>query len=59
MVLSPPDAAVVEVISLVLTPEHMVSPVAAISPAVKTGNTVTVHVPVEAVGVVLQVASLA
>ena len=59
MVLSPPDAAVVEVISLVLAPEQMDSPVDEISPAVNTGNTVTVHVPVEAVGVVLQVASLA
>ncbi len=59
MVLSPPDAAVIDVISLVFAPEQIVSPVAAISPAVKTGNTVTVHVPVEAVGMVLQVASLA
>ena len=59
MVLSPPDAAVVLPICEGATPEQMVSPVAAISPAVKTGSTVTVHVPVEAVAVVLQSPSAA
>ena len=37
----------------------MVSPVVVIAPDVKAGRTVTVHVPVETVGVVLQVLSLA
>ena len=60
MVLSPPLAAVVlPIVEAGVPPLQMVSPVLDIVPDVKAARTVTVHVPVDTVGVVLQVPSLA
>ena len=60
MVLSPPLAAVaLPIVEAGVPPLQMVSPAVVIAPDVKAGRTVTVHVPVETVGVVLQVLSLA
>ena len=60
MVLSPPlEAVVLPMVDAGVPPLHIVSPVLAIVPVVNAERTVTVHVPVETVGVVLHVPSLA
>ena len=60
MVLSPPLAEVVfPIVVAGVPPLQIVSPVLDIVPDVKAAFTITVQVPVDTVGVVLQVLSLA
>ena len=60
MVLSPPLARVaLPIVEAGVPPVQIVSPVVLIVPEVNAGRTVTVHVPEDTVGVVLQVPSLA